>query len=202
LENFSTPFIEEAKTYVIEYMADHFSEDICYHNIDHTLEVANAVETIGRACQISDKQLEILKVAAWFHDTGYYLGCLDHEEASAKIAREFLTDKHVDLTFITSVESCILSTKLPQKPKTLLEKIICDADLYHLSSENFFEKSELLLQELSFSNANMTPEIWLEQSKEFIEAHSYHTRFGKEQLFPQLKKNLKILTDKINAGKT
>jgi predicted metal-dependent HD superfamily phosphohydrolase len=202
LENFSTPFIEETKTYVIEYMADHFSEDICYHNIDHTLEVADAVEIIGRACQISDKQLEILKVAAWFHDTGYYLGCVDHEEASAKIAREYLTNKHVDLDFITSVESCILSTKLPQKPQNILEKIICDADLYHLSSENFFEKSDLLLQEFSLRDKNMTPEIWLAQSKEFIESHSYHTKFGREQLFPQLKKNLKILTDKINAGKT
>jgi predicted metal-dependent HD superfamily phosphohydrolase len=202
LDNFSTPFIEETKKYVIEYIADHFSEDICYHNIDHTLEVAEAVETIGRACKISDEQLEVLKVAAWFHDTGYYLGCADHEETSAEIAREYLINKHVDLDFIKSVESCILSTKLPQKPKNLLEKIICDADLYHLSSENFFEKSELLLQEFSFSNKNMTPEIWLAQSKEFIEAHNYHTKFGREQLFPQLKKNLSILTAKINSSKS
>jgi predicted metal-dependent HD superfamily phosphohydrolase len=202
LENFSTPFIEETKTYVAEYIADHFSEEICYHNIEHTLEVVDAVEIIGRACKISERQLEILKVAAWFHDTGYYLGCADHEEASAEIAREYLTNKHVDLDFIASVESCILSTKLPQKPQNQLEEIICDADLFHLSSENFFEKSELLLQEFSFSNKNMTPELWMTQSKEFIEAHSYHTKFGREQLFPQLKKNLNILTAKINSSKS
>jgi predicted metal-dependent HD superfamily phosphohydrolase len=201
LENFSTPFIEETKKYVVEYITDHFTNDICYHNIDHTLEVVDAVEMIGRACKISDQELEILKVAAWFHDTGYYLGCADHEKTSAEIARKYLLQHHADVEFIASVEALILSTKIPQNPQNLLEKIICDADLYHLSSVNFFEKSELLLQEFSFTDKNMTPEIWLAKSKEFIEAHNYHTKFGREKLFPQLKKNLKILNSKINSSK-
>jgi hypothetical protein len=36
---------------------------------------------------------------------------------------------------------------LPQKPFTLIEKIICDADLYHLGTNKFKKLSALLKQE-------------------------------------------------------
>jgi predicted metal-dependent HD superfamily phosphohydrolase len=200
LRKFSTPFIEEVKEYVADFIADHFSEEICYHNIDHTLEVVEASEIIGRKCDISEKEMEIVIVAAWFHDTGYYLGCENHEASSAQIAEEYLENNDREETFIKAVKGCILATKIPQKPRNLLEKIVCDADLYHLATEKFFEKSELLWREFSFTNQDMTPEGWLYQSKEFVESHQYHTRFGKEKLYPQLKKNLKQLTKKIDAN--
>jgi len=197
--NFNTPFIELTKEYVAGFIADHFSEDICYHNIDHTIEVVEAAEIIGRNCHISDRELEIVIVAAWFHDTGYYLGCMNHEEASAEIAREFLVKHGKAEDFIKDVTKCILSTKVPQKPDSLLEKIICDADLFHLATEKFFEKSELLWKEFSLKDETMTPESWLNQSRQFIEAHRYHTKFGKEKLSPKLKKNLRLLTTKIDS---
>ena len=95
------------------------------------------------------------------------------------------------------VEGCILATKIPQKPKTLLEQILCDADLFHLSSKKFFEKSELLLRELKNQNIDLTLNSWMEKSKEFVEAHKYHTDYGKEILYPSLKKNLTKLQNKI-----
>lgn len=197
--HFTTPFIEETRQYVIEFIADHFSEQICYHNIDHTLDVVEATEIIGRACNISDADLEMLLIAAWFHDTGYYLGCRNHEETSAEIAKNFLTLKGKDRKFIGNVINCILATKVPQSPRNLFEQIICDADLYHLATEKFFEKSELLWQEFSHNDKNMTPLRWLNQSKEFVSSHRYHTVYGKNELFPKLKKNLKKLNAKINS---
>ncbi len=200
MKNFSTPLLRLTKEYVADFVADHFTENICYHNIDHTLEVVDAVEYIGKKCQISEGELEVVLVAAWFHDTGYYLGCENHEKASAQIARDFLQKLGVDQDFIDSVVKCVLATKVPQTPNSLLEKIICDADLFHLATEKFFEKSELLWKEFSYTNENMTPESWLNQSKKFVEAHRYHTKFGKEKLSPQLKKNLKLLNTKISSS--
>jgi len=197
--NFNTPFIELTKEYVAGFIADHFSEDICYHNIDHTIEVVEAAEIIGRNCHISDRELEIVIVAAWFHDTGYYLGCNNHEEVSAQIASEFLLKHGKSKKFIEEIKKCIISTKVPQHPSSLLEKIICDADLYHLATEKFFEKSELLWKEFSKKDETVTSESWLNQSRQFIEAHRYHTKFGKEKLSPKLKKNLRLLTTKIDS---
>ena len=195
--SFSTSFLERTKEYVAGFIGEHFTEKICYHNIDHTVEVVAFCELIGKKCRISNADMEIVMIAAWFHDTGYYLGCQDHEDASAEIARKYLSEQDCDDLYIKKVVNCILATKIPQSPKTLLEKILCDADLYHLSSDQFFEKSELLLQELKFENQEISDEMWLEGSKEFVEAHRYHTTYGKRVLFPRLIKNLQMLKSRI-----
>ncbi len=197
MNNFSTPFIEKTREYVADFIAENFTEKICYHNIDHTLEVVEASEIIGKQCKISSEDLETVIVAAWFHDTGYFMGCENHEEASASIARKFLKQENINQVRINQVVNCILSTKIPQKPETLLEKILCDADLYHLATERFFEKSELLWRELMLHDQAMTLEFWMNKSKEFVEAHKYHTSFGKKTLFPRLERNLALIKTKI-----
>jgi len=197
LENFSTPFIEKTKEYVAGFIGENFTEKICYHNIDHTLDVVSATEIIGKQCKLSDKDLETVIIASWFHDTGYYLGCENHEETSASIARRYLQNENLDPKVIEQIVNCILSTKIPQNPKTKLEQVICDADLFHLSTERFFEKSELLLRELSYHNQDLTQENWMIISKEFVEAHNYHTSYGKKVLCPLLRKNLDLLKSKI-----
>ena len=197
MSGFNTAFIEKTKEFVGGFIGENFSEKICYHNIDHTLEVVEASEVIGRHCKLTDRDLEIVIIAAWFHDTGYFLGCENHEEASSNIAKQYLQNENIDSSYIHQVVNCILSTKLPQKPRTILEQIICDADLVHLASDQFLEKSKLLLHELKLKNRGMSDKMWLILSKEFIETHKYHTQYGKNVLFPGLKNNLSLLNSKI-----
>lgn len=196
--NFSTPLIKKTKEYVVGFIADNFTEKICYHNIDHTLEVVEASEIIGKKLNISTENLEIVILAAWFHDTGYFLGCTNHEEASANIAKLYLEGEAIDSTTIDKIICCIMATKIPQTPKSILEKIICDADLFHLATDKFFGKSELLLTELTLHNQKIDQKCWLIKSKEFVESHNYHTSFGKEFLLPELAKNLELLNLKIS----
>ncbi len=175
------------------FIADNFSDNICYHNIDHVMDVVEAAENIGMASGLNDEELEIVLVAAWFHDTGYYLGEKNHEKASVKIARKFLKTMLVDNDKIKLISSCIASTKIPQKPKTLLEKVLCDADLYHLATENFLNKSELLRQELHQKNHNLTMEKWHDLNCHFLKSHHFHTEYGKKCLRPIKFKNLSRL---------
>ena len=195
--SFSTSFIEKVKEYVAGFIGDNFTEKICYHNIDHTLGVVEACEIIGKNCNLSDTELEIVIIAAWFHDTGYYLGCQNHEEESAKIARRYLLQENRNKDYIETVENCILATEIPQNPKTILEKVICDADLYHLSSEQFFKKTDLLLQEINLQKRVFTTLDWLHTTNEFMENHKYHTPYGQASLLPKLKKNLALLKTRI-----
>jgi predicted metal-dependent HD superfamily phosphohydrolase len=197
LKDFSTPLLQKTKEYVAGYIADNFTEKICYHNIDHTLAVVSACEKIGAHCKISKNDLEIIIIAAWFHDTGYYLGCENHEKASADIATKFLTDERIDPEEITKIVNCILSTKIPQTPKNILEKILCDADLFHLATECYFDKSELLWLEFTLHNQKISHEYWLNLSKDFFEEHEFHTAYGKEFLLPLQEKNLTLIKTKI-----
>lgn len=197
MKNFVTQLLLKTKEYVAGFIGDNFTEKICYHNIDHTLEVVNASEIIGTHCNVSEEELETVLIAAWFHDTGYFLGCENHEEASANIASEFLTEQGIEPERIKKVANCILSTKIPQSPKNILEKILCDADLFHLATEYYFDRSELLWLEFTLHNQKITPEYWLSQSKDFFEAHEFHTSYGKEILLPKQKKNLALIKSKI-----
>lgn len=197
MKDFSTPLLIKTKEYVAGFIGDNFTEKICYHNIDHTLEVVNSCEIIGGHCQISTEDLETVILAAWFHDTGYFLGCENHESASANIASKFLIEEDIERGIINKVVNCILSTKIPQSPKNILEKILCDADLFHLATEYYFDRSELLRLEFTLHNQNITPEYWLSQSKNFFEDHEFHTSYGNEILLPMKKKNLGLIKSKI-----
>ena len=197
MKDFSTPLIEKTKEYVNGLFANNFSEDICYHNIDHTLDVVEGVKIIASKSNVNLKDLETLIIAAWFHDSGYFMGSENHEFASANLASSFLSEKGVDLETVIKVRNCILCTCIPQKPVTLLEKIICDADMFHLASENFFQKTELLRLELTLSGKKMTHGEWLEKSRNFIESHNYHTKYGLQVLNPKKNENLVLLRSKI-----
>ncbi len=198
---FTTPLIEAAREYVTEYTGKHFPDAISYHNIDHVNEVARASEEIGKAIGLGDKELEIVLIAALFHDIGYYKGQTGHERKSAKIATDFLLIKEFSKEKIDRVVSCILATKVPQNPKNILDQVLCDADLYHLGSYEFVEKSDELWGEMKSGGTDLTFYEWLKTSRDFLKSHQYHTSYAREVLKPKKEENLRQLERRIAAIK-
>ncbi len=186
--------IVKVKQFVMKFMEDHFTENICYHNIEHTHDVVTACELIGVNSGLNEAEMNKLLIAAWLHDIGYHAGYINHEAVSAEMARAFLKQIGVPARDIEIIANCILSTKIPQRPLTLLERIICDADLFHLATEKFFEKSELLWREFSFYDKNITKEQWRINSKKFVESQQYWTEYGKTLLNPMLEANIHKMT--------
>jgi predicted metal-dependent HD superfamily phosphohydrolase len=186
--------LSKAQAFVEEFFKKNLSENIFYHNIDHTLDVVEAAEKIGRFCDLTEEDMETVLLAAWFHDTGYYEGQLDHEIKRKEIAENFLRNNHVSEKRIAEVCGCIIATKIPQRPVNNLEEVLCDADLYHLATNEFFKKSELLKKEISMAVDNkVEDEEWYKNSIKFLKKHHYFTQYGKEKLFPVKQKNLKKL---------
>ena len=192
-----SPIIKNAERYVRDFMSQYCTDKMCYHNIDHTYDVVRASEKIGAKCGLSSKELEIVILAAWFHDTGYYKGGEDHENESANIATDFLKENLKSEDFITKVIGCIKATKIPQNPQNKLEQVLCDADLYHLSTNKFFKNSELLRKEIVAHHCQMSPMSWMSMSCEFVSRHSYFTEFAKKILRPKKEANLKKLETKL-----
>jgi predicted metal-dependent HD superfamily phosphohydrolase len=92
-----------------------------------------ASKTIGAACRLSAEELEGVILAAWFHDAGYVEAIEGHEEKSVEIATSFLRENGYPQEKIARVAACIRATKMPQNPKTLMEQVLCDADISHLA---------------------------------------------------------------------
>ena len=146
------PLVQEALTLLDKALPDNLS----YHTKGHTLEVLRESIRFAVTEGLSERELELLAIAAAFHDTGFIKSPVANELIGAEFAREALQRAGGFSTReIQLVEQMILDTKLvelpagPQQiPSTKLSRYLLDADLSNLGRDDFFDKSELLLQEL------------------------------------------------------
>jgi predicted metal-dependent HD superfamily phosphohydrolase len=171
---------------------------IVYHDLMHTIEVVEAVKLIAGCYEISSDDLEILLIAAWFHDTGYISVYACHEEKSIEMAREFLSSQQYDPEKIDRVCALINATKHSIPVKTLNEQIIRDADISHIGKKGFNTKSDLLRMELvSYKNVNYSNEEWLEVNINFISKHDFFTDAAKKLFGDTRCENLAKLQKKV-----
>jgi predicted metal-dependent HD superfamily phosphohydrolase len=165
----------------------------------HTGQVVNACGHMAGYYKLSDKDRFVVKAAAWFHDIGYLDKVEEHEKISARNAEMFLQAEGVDADTIAAVKSCIMATRMPQQPANLLEEIICDADLYHLGTDDFAKRNKLLRQEEAALNNKATgKKKWQHNTLQLLESHHYFTDYcrrhlneRKQQHIEKLKHHLK-----------
>lgn len=167
-----------------------------YHNINHTLDVLEQAQAIARQEEVTDKHdLLLLKTAAVFHDSGFLFVYKNHEERGCEIAsgslRNILSEED-----IKKVCGMIMATKIPQSPKTLLEQIICDADLDYLGRDDFEPISQTLHKE--FLIFKIIPEdiIWDHIQIKFFESHHYFTKSSISKRNEKKLKHLNILEER------
>ena len=183
-------FFKKVKKFVFDLFKNKLSSQVVYHNFEHTVSVVKAVREIANGENISEDDLEVLLLAAWFHDTGFIQGYDNHEEKSKTIAHEFLTENNMPKDKIDRILSLIEVTKLPQNPANKFEEIICDADLFHLGEGNFEEKGNLLRAEWeNLSGKSLTDIEWLKENFNFLEKHKYFTEYAFNKLNAQKTQN-------------
>ena len=187
----------EVKSFVFDLFKNDLPQEAVYHNYEHTLSVVKVSKEISEAEEVDESNRETLLLAAWFHDTGYSKGFENHEETSAKIASKFLESKEYPIERIELVRETIMATKMPQNPKNDIQRIICDADMYHLGGKDFFEKSSLLRLEIQeLCGINYSELEWLQKNETFLKDHKYFTDYAYSQLAAQKSANwLKVQKD-------
>ncbi|MCF6140883.1 DUF5706 domain-containing protein [Flavobacterium sp. K77] len=195
--------IEQAKEFVEKQFKDKLSNSYTYHNISHTKDVVAAVEIIAAHEGVTEKELEMLLLAAWFHDMGYIHGCLKHEESSVVFLKEFLATQPNAALYQEQVAQLIMTTVYSYEPQNKLEKIIKDADYYHLSKREYVDSCGALraewhnLDQKTFSDA----EWWKENLNFLTNKHQYYTTFAITNWQPLKDKNKKRLQKKIDKLK-
>lgn len=186
--------IREAKALAEQQFSDKAFDNYHFHNFEHTREVAAAAEDIGRQSNLTSEELELAVVAAWLHDIGYKQGAENHEENSVKAAASLFQRLGTPVGQINLINNAILSTKMPQHPKSMVDKVVCDADLFHLSDGSYEKKGALLRSEWSaIKGKQMTDEEWVMHNLEFMQNHHYNTPYGQTVLEESKQKNMKRL---------
>lgn len=149
-----------------------------YHNLEHTESVVKAASQISNHYQLNEKDFFIVTSAAWFHDSGYFSDSTNHEAKGAELATAFLRNNFIDEETVQAVVNCILATKIPQTPKNQLEQIVCDADLFHLGTDDFDEKNKLMRKETEAKKGvKISKDEWRKGTILLFEMHHYFTDY-------------------------
>ncbi|MFN3757762.1 MAG: HD domain-containing protein [Algoriphagus aquaeductus] len=180
---------EEIKNRIYEDILEKLPSHLTYHNLDHTAYVLEKAIFLANQSQVDASDLELLKLAALFHDTGFIDNPKDHEEKGCVIARSYLSEEYSEEQLL-KISGMIMATKIPQSPTNHLENILADADLEYLGTDLFEQIGENLFQELKHFNPNFTEQAWDELQLVFMQKHHYHTEYCRKNREPKKQENL------------
>lgn len=188
----------DLQEFVLDKLERELPHYIHYHNYKHTIDVVNQVELIGYGEGVDDEAILLLKTAGLFHDIGHIISYENHEYLSTCIAKQILASWHYTQEHIEKICKIIMATKLPPNPQTILEKIICDADLDYLGRPDFIPISNSLYLELKDMGKEIDIDTWNHQQVKFLTSHQYFTKtainlreVGKEKQIERIKSLLK-----------
>ncbi|HYM94563.1 MAG TPA: HD domain-containing protein [Chitinophagaceae bacterium] len=195
---FKSAIVNEVVRYLKPFLKEKLPKELYFHNYNHTKEVVRATTEIGRNIGLTSSEMEIVLLAAWFHDTGYITTYANHEDESKKIAVTLLTANQYPKDKIEIVIGCIEATRYPQHPRNKLEEVLCDADFHHLSTPEYDKLQRKLRKEREFNLLKVYTDLeWYETNYVFLKSHRYFTAFGKDELQKRKVRNIHLLKSRI-----
>jgi class 3 adenylate cyclase len=165
---------------ILDKLEKELPKYLYYHNVKHTVDVVTEVELIGWAEGCTDEEILLLKTAGLFHDAGHTIAYDNHEDLGCGLAREFLPKYGYTEQQIEKICEIIMATKLPPKPKNLLESIICDSDLDYLGRSDMIPVSNTLFKELEEQKKITSFNAWNKLQVKFISGHQYFTQTARK----------------------
>jgi predicted metal-dependent HD superfamily phosphohydrolase len=194
---FNKPVVKDGLSLLQGSLPDH----LLYHTYEHTVDVLKASLSYAAEDRVGSREMELLAIAAVYHDAGFLDQSHDNEILGAERAAAAMkslgcySDSEISL-----VKTMILDTIVKaspngpmQIPSIGLSKYLLDGDMTNLGREDFFEKGSLLQRELRISSE---PDF-LRNSLEILSAHKWHSEPAIIQRTAQKEANLRVLKEKL-----
>ena len=154
-----------------------------YHNWEHAQDTVEAVYKILKHYpKLPVWRKRSLLMAALLHDYGFSVSRENHEEEGAKLAERISSGCEYSEREIKLISRLILATKKEHRPTTLEEKIIRDADLFHIGTHRQNSVAKRIRQELEEFGQRFSDSEWSRRNNEFVRAHRFNLSWlGKER---------------------
>jgi uncharacterized protein len=166
---------------------------LTYHNVPHTQYVLDKAVFLAKKEGCNEKEIQLISVAALYHDAGFLIRRENHEALGCDLVREELPEMGFNSEEIVTICGMIMATKVVQNPQNKLERILVDADLFYLGTADYFHFSGLLKTELLHFNPSLDEVQWRNIQIDFLTAHRYYTGYGVQQLDPIKQKNIDLI---------
>lgn len=165
---------EGAVNFALGLLRARLRPDLAYHNLWHTeQDVMPAAAKLAELAALDSDAVELLRVAAAFHDLGFIVRAAEHEQLGADLAAEHLPGFGFAPAEINAIRGMIMATRLPQSPRTPSEEILADADLDVLGRDDFLPRNRALRDELASLGRSFTDSQWLSSQLGFVAGHRY-----------------------------
>ena len=206
--------LEEAELFASKIIISKFSNKLVYNNIDFQLRMMKAIDEIGQAEHLTQKELEIVKLAGWFMNLGFidldkfkaadnpkeiFTQC---RKSTIPLAEKFL-DRHKYPQKDQVIETIMTGRYHPDK-ETKLGNVLADAATSDYSKPKANARIKNLYQQFVLLGVlEPNQEKWLEAISAYLKEHRYKTKYGQEVLEP-LKNELllKVQKNKKKIQKT
>jgi len=165
-----------AEHYIVDRLERELSNSLHYHGLEHTFDVLMAAEKYAALEHLNKEDLVLLRTAALYHDSGFLIKYSSNEVASVEIICRVLPGFGYNTQQIDRISKMILTTELPQKPKNLPQKILCDADMDYLGRDDFYMIGIRLFREWNENGIHTTLKEWYVQELYFLQQHEYFTK--------------------------
>lgn len=187
-----------AKQFILAKLRAELPDRLTYHGLHHTLDVLKMASELCESEGVGDHERTLVKTAALFHDAGFVKNKhAGHEAEGCVLVREFLPNFGYKTADIECICGMIMATKIPQSPGTLLEKILCDADLDYLGREDFFAIGGTLFEEMQAYHLIGDEQSWNRLQVSFLNAHRFHTHTNKTLREPVKRRYLEDLQELV-----
>ncbi|MEU2119209.1 hypothetical protein ABZ567_26990 [Streptomyces sp. NPDC016459] len=123
-----------------------------YHTVDHLRAVLDRIDELTDLGG-EGGELELVRLAAWFHDAVYRPDRSENEERSAVLAEKALTEAGLTAHEVTEVARLVrLTTTHDPSPGDLNGETLCDADLAILATapDTYRGYTEAVREEYAF----------------------------------------------------
>ncbi|MCF8227141.1 MAG: adenylate/guanylate cyclase domain-containing protein [Bacteroidales bacterium] len=146
-----------------------------FHKKEFILKMVNQAELLGRSENIQEEDLLIVQTAAMLLFSGITENYNNFENQSVIYARELLPEYNYTEKQVERVCNLILSTKTPNEPQNILEKILIDSKMEFLGRADYITQVKLLYLELKNVNKDFSREKLIKQQKQLLHDFSFHT---------------------------
>lgn len=192
----SLPIVSSA----LARLSQELPKDLLYHTVHHTRQVLEQAVLLAIIEGKSARELELVAIAAAFHDMGYLQQHFENEPIGASLAKAALdAEGGFSEAEITTVCQMILDTSLDWKSEpirhklnTPLSKYLVDGDMSNIGSAAFIPQGDLLQQE-----QNVPRNLYLERSLKLLQGHAWSTDTA-ERLWAEPKaRNLEAIKSEL-----
>lgn len=189
----------EVRKFILDKLKAELPVHLTYHSVGHIQDVYGVAGYIAKEEGVEGEDLQLLLTAALFHDSGFLISQKDHEKLSCEVCKQYLPGFGYTQQQVERICGMVIATQIPQQPKSLLEQILCDADLDYLGRDDFFHIGDQLFAELKTFNVINTEHEWNRLQVDFLGKHHYFTNTALRLRKNKKDENLMLVRKKVSA---